>query len=83
MKPMRLAILTAVLAAPLLAPHAALAGAGLGSQFPRACAPGYHPDRGGNCQPNGGESNRFCPDGTVYEPIPDGWMCEPPPREAY
>ena len=48
-----------------------------------ACASGYHPDRGGNCQPNGGEQNRYCPSGLVFHPTFDGWSCDPPPPEAY
>ena len=48
-----------------------------------ACASGYHLDRGGNCQPNGGEQNRYCPRGLVFHPTFDGWSCDPPPREAY
>jgi hypothetical protein len=59
------------------------AGVGLGQAFPQTCASGYHPDAGGNCQPTGGAGNRFCPDGTVFEPTFDGWNCEPPPPEAY
>jgi hypothetical protein len=59
------------------------AAQGLGQQFPRSCASGYHTDAGGNCQPASGEVNRFCPPGLVYEPYPLGWTCNAPPREAY
>jgi hypothetical protein len=58
-------------------------GVGLGQAFPQACASGYHPDAGGNCQPNGGAGNRYCPDGLVFQPTFDGWTCDPPPPEAY
>ena len=51
--------------------------------MPATCAAGYHRDRGGNCQPNGGETNRFCPPGLVFHPSFDGWTCDPPPPEAY
>lgn len=43
------------------------------------CAPGYHTGRHGNCQPNGGQVNRYCAAGYVYEPFPGGWRCVPPP----
>ena len=59
------------------------AGVGLGQAFPQTCASGYHDDAGGKCQPNGGQSNRYCPDGSVFEPTFDGWYCGPPPPEAY
>jgi hypothetical protein len=48
---------------------------GLGQQYPRACASGYHTDSGGNCQPNAAQYNRFCPPGLAYEPDPLGWRC--------
>jgi hypothetical protein len=76
-------MLSAILALTTLTPVAARPGVGLGEAFPQTCASGYHPDKGGNCQPNGGESNRYCPDGTVFEPTFDGWYCGPPPPEAY
>ena len=56
---------------------------GLGQQFPRACASGYHPDAGGNCQPDAGEFNRFCAPGLVYEPDPLGWRCVLPSPSGY
>lgn len=59
-------------------------GHGLGAQYPRACASGYHTDSDGNCQPNAAEFNRFCAPGLVYEPDPLGWYCAPPPpRDSY
>jgi hypothetical protein len=85
---MRMAYQAAALAASLTATSAvapaSAGGVGLGQQFPRACAPGYHPDAGGNCQPNAGELNRYCPPGTVYRPWFDGgWYCDEPPPQAY
>ncbi len=56
---------------------------GLGSAFPMACAAGYHTDAGGNCQPKGGEANRYCPTGLVFHPTFNGWSCDPAPPEAY
>jgi hypothetical protein len=56
---------------------------GLGQQFPRSCASGYHPDEGGNCQPNAAQYNRFCAPGLVYEPDPLGWRCVPPSPDGY
>jgi hypothetical protein len=50
---------------------------------PLACAAGYHVDRGGNCQPDIAQENRWCPRGTVFHPTFDGWTCDPPPPEAY
>jgi hypothetical protein len=61
----------------------ARARVGLGSAFPVACAAGYHVDAGGNCQPNGPQTNRYCPTGTVFHPTFEGWNCDPPPPEAY
>jgi hypothetical protein len=49
------------------------------TQFPTACAGGYHQDRRGNCQPNNEQTNPFCPNGLVYQPEPWGWNCEAPP----
>ena len=69
--------------ATLAAAAAARPGVGLGLAYPQTCASGYHPDKGGNCQPNGGESSRYCPEGSVFEPTFDGWYCGPPPPEAY
>lgn len=45
-----------------------------------ACAAGYHTDRRGDCQSNIPEVSRYCPPGAVYQPFPDGWVCEPAPR---
>jgi hypothetical protein len=57
---------------------------GLGQQYPRACASGYHADSDGNCQPNAPQYNRFCAPGLVYQPDPLGWFCAPPPpRDSY
>jgi hypothetical protein len=84
---MRKSGLAAALAACLLsglpATAAPRAPVGLGNAFPMACASGYHTDVGGNCQPNAGEQSRFCPAGTVYQPTYEGWVCNPPPPEAY
>ncbi len=76
------AALTFVVAA---TPGTARSPVGLGQSYPVACGPGYHPDAGGNCQPNGGQTNRECPPGMVVNPSPDanGWKCDPPPPEAY
>jgi hypothetical protein len=74
----KLALAALIAAFSLTGPAAALAGS-----RSQACASGYHTDRGGNCQPNIAEHNRYCPDGLVYEPTFDGWRCDPPPREAY
>jgi hypothetical protein len=79
----RAPMLSAVLALATLAPVAARSGVGLGQAFPQTCASGYHPDAGGNCQPNGGSGNRYCPNGSVFEPTFDGWYCGPAPPEAY
>jgi hypothetical protein len=79
----RLAALAAMFAIPFAAPGYSLARSGLGATFPVACGAGYHTDVGGNCQPNGGESNRYCPRGTVFHTTFDGSRCDPPPREAY
>jgi hypothetical protein len=57
--------------------------AGLGQAYPQVCAPGYHVDAGGNCQPNIAQENRFCAPGLVYEPSFYGWYCAAPPPEAY
>jgi hypothetical protein len=71
----------------LAAPAAVAAGpgVGLGQAYPVACASGYHPDRGGNCQPDVEEQNRFCPRGEVIHSAfnGNGYICEPPPPEAY
>jgi hypothetical protein len=72
----------AMLALPILSAQAG-PKAGLGNAFPQTCAAGYHTDAGGNCQPKGGETSRYCPPGTVFEPTFDGWNCEPAPPEAY
>jgi hypothetical protein len=49
------------------------------AQSAGACASGYHPDAGGNCEPDVAEVNRFCPAGGVYHPAPNGgWYCETP-----
>jgi hypothetical protein len=79
----RAPMLSAVLALATLAAAAPRPGVGLGLAYPQACASGYHPDKGGNCQPNGGESSRYCPEGSVFEPTFDGWYCGPAPPEAY
>ena len=47
------------------------------------CASGYHVDRGGNCQPDARETNRFCPRGFIYQPAPDGYRCLPPPPRRH
>ena len=78
-----LAILSAAIALTLAAPGYARSRAGLGDAYPQACAPGYHADAGGNCQPNVAEANRYCPAGTVFHPTFDNWTCDPAPREAY
>jgi hypothetical protein len=53
----------------------------LRTQFPVACAAGYHPDASGNCQPNNEQVDRFCPQaGTMYQPAPGGWACVPIPQ---
>jgi hypothetical protein len=78
--------ISAIVAGAMLAlPLPAQAGPsdGLGATFPQACAAGYHKDAGGNCQPKGGETSRYCPQGTVFEPTFDGWNCNPAPPEAY
>jgi hypothetical protein len=49
--------------------------AGLGHMFPRACAAGYYPDEGNNCQPASAQVSRQCAPGLVYQPFPDGWRC--------
>jgi len=74
MKPLAL---TLVLAAASLSPAFA------GTLPPTACASGYHVDRGGNCQPDNGEQNRYCPRGLVFHPSFYGWTCDPPPPQAY
>jgi len=80
----RTPVLSAAFVLATLAPAAAARpGVGLGQAFPQACASGYHPDAGGNCQPNGGQSNRYCPDGLVVHPAFNGWTCDPAPPEAY
>ncbi len=56
---------------------------GLGQQYPRACASGYHADSQGNCQSNEVQYNRFCAPGLVYEPDPLGWRCDPPAPNGY
>ena len=44
-----------------------------------ACGSGYHADAGGACQPDVQEVNRYCPEGGVYHPAPNGgWTCETP-----
>jgi hypothetical protein len=75
--------LSVILAVATLTPAAAGPSVGLGRAFPQACGSGYHPDAGGNCQPNGGASNRYCPDGLVFHPAFNGWTCDPAPPEAY
>jgi len=66
-----------------VAPALARSPVGLGSAFPMACASGYHPDAGGNFQPDAAQANRYCPTGTVFHPTFDSWTCDPPPPEAY
>jgi hypothetical protein len=85
MRTVQLVAAVAALCAPSFAANAnAPGGLGLGQQFPRACASGYHADAGGNCQPNVAQVNRYCPPGTVYHPWWDGgWYCEAPPPQAY
>ncbi len=77
---MRSVNLFAALAASYLTGFAAdaYAASGFGHEAlsPGACASGYHPAAGGECQPDVGEVNRFCPAGGVYHPAPHGWYCE-------
>ncbi len=48
-----------------------------------ACGSGYHPEGGGNCEPDVAETNRYCPTGQVYHPwINGGWYCETPEPSA-
>ena len=79
----KLALAALLAALGFAAPAVARPGVGLGDAYPQACASGYHPDRGGNCQPNVAEVSRFCPPGLVYEPTFDSWRCDPPPPGAY
>jgi hypothetical protein len=79
---MKISYVTAALAASCLA-GLAIGGApaqaaGYGQSYGPACAPSYHADRQGNCQPNVAEANRYCPPGEVFNPFPDGWFCEAP-----
>jgi hypothetical protein len=76
-------VLSAIVTLATLSPAAARPGVGLGQEFPQACGSGYRPDKGGNCQPNGGETNRYCPTGLVMHPAFNGWTCDPAPPEAY
>ena len=57
--------------------------AGAGDMLAQACASGYHTDRGGNCQPDAGEANRYCPPGAVFHPSFDGWYCDSPSGRSY
>ena len=54
----------------------------LKTQFPVACASGYHQDAAGNCQPNVPETALFCSSlpGYIYQPTPWGWNCVPAPK---
>ena len=53
----------------------------LKTQFPVACAAGYHSDASGNCQPNIETVDRYCPQpGLIYQPAPWGWSCVPAPE---
>lgn len=74
--------LVAAFAASFLAGIAMSGGAawaaGYGAEFRQACAPGYHTDREGNCQPNLAQTNRYCPPGAVFHTAPDGWFCDAP-----
>ena len=59
--------------------HHARAATGIDGQPQAACGSGYHADRGGVCQPDVQEVNRYCPQGGVYHPAPNGgWTCETP-----
>src|ERR1700691_3911266 len=79
---MRSMNLAALLAATCLTgfAHHARAATGLDGQPQAACGSGYHADGGGVCQPDVQEVNRYCPQGGVYHPAPNGgWTCETPP----
>ncbi len=54
----------------------------LKTQFPVACAGGYHQDADGNCQPNIPAVPTYCASlpGYVYQPAPWGWDCVPAPK---
>jgi hypothetical protein len=78
---MRMIFVTA--AALGLAGFGATPAAATAPQVAMACASGYHVDRGGNCQPNAGETNRYCPPGYVFHPSFDGWYCESPSGRTY
>jgi hypothetical protein len=83
---MRMTYLTAALAASCLVGGVASLGparADDGVQLAQTCASGYHADRGGNCQPDGGETNRYCPPGAVFHPSFDGWYCDSPSGRTY
>jgi hypothetical protein len=83
---MKTAFLAAALGVLCLAGLGAASSAealGLGQQFPRACASGYHPDAEGNCQPDSRQFNRFCGPGLVYQPDPLGWRCVLPSPNGY
>jgi hypothetical protein len=83
---MRTVNLFAALAASCLAGVAADAyaasGYDPGSQSASGCGSGYHPDAGGYCQPDNAEVSRYCPEGQVYHPAPNGWVCEIPETAA-
>ncbi len=75
------AVAMACFAAPAVTPAKA---AGYDQQYAMACAPGYHNDRQGNCQPDVAEVNRYCPPGAIYHPWIDGnWYCETPQGNIY
>ena len=54
----------------------------LKTQFPVACASGYHPDEAGNCQPNVAQTATYCGSlpGYIYHQTPDGWTCVEAPK---
>ena len=81
---MKLTLAASFAAAMLLSGNSpAAAQTGLGASFPIACGSGYHPDAGGNCQPDNAQTNRYCARGWAFQPDFYGWRCVPPPREAY
>jgi hypothetical protein len=83
---MRVTYLVAALAAACMAGGVASVGSARaqeGTQFAQACAPGYHADRGGNCQSDVAEVNRYCPPGAVFHPSFDGWYCDAPSGRTY
>ncbi len=80
---MRFSYLAAALAVSLLAAGAMGGGAAHAAGYSQACAPGYHTDSEGNCQPNIAQTNRYCAPGEVYNPFPGGWFCASPSGRTY